>query len=148
MECVEYVVPPAVLNKSRGTNAPIAWRDDTYQIPIKWLEANARRFHFTDEQIIAAATDQVEEKEYRIAGIYFLVVDGCIVYVGMSNDIERRIFTHRKNGNRFDAVAWFETPLEYIRDVEAYYIRRIKPLWNDKYPIDSSYSRFAEAFDK
>lgn len=131
---LEYYVPVAVLNEARGEYAPIECKDATYRIPDDWLKANASRFYFTDEQIIRAAVPEFRAPNLpgyaRCFGIYFLIANGRIIYVGESTNLERRLAVHRKNGVPFDSLTWFEAPDLYLKTIEAYYIRRIDPPLN------------------
>lgn len=147
-------MPAAVLNVAYGNNGDygsMPCSDEVYRAPYKWLEANARRFHFTDARIIAEAVTEFHAPNLppmaRCYGVYFLI-NGCdIVYIGQSTDIPGRILTHRKNGVDFDRFTWFEAPELYLRAIEAYYIRRIQPPLNWDWPKDSQYSEHAEKFD-
>jgi hypothetical protein len=151
---VEYHVPQVTLNTPSGE--PIPYFDEVHPIPNRWLEANVKRFHFTDQQITEAAKPQFEGDwcsierwcDYPgVCGIYFLVAGKRIVYVGLSNRIPRRIFQHRDNGVEFDSLTWFEAPEFYMKAIEAYYIERIDPPFNTARPRDNEFSRIAKLLD-
>lgn len=151
---VEYRVPQAVLNIAYGNNGDygsMPCRDEVYRIPDDWLEANARRFHFTDDQIINAAVAEFEAPNLptcaRCYGIYFLIEDKRIIYVGQSTSIDNRIHRHRKNGVCFDSFTWFEAPELYLKTIEAYYIRRIDPPLNNDFPLYNKFAKHMEAID-
>lgn len=156
----DYVVPEAALNVFENAQEWYINRfpsDEAYPLPIKWLEANASRFHFTDKQILDAAMPQfqgdrcsIERWSHypRVCGIYFLVCNKQIVYVGQSNCIPRRIFQHRDNLVEFDSLSWFEAPMIWLKDIESYYIDRIKPPYNGFWVYHGDFEQFACKFDK
>jgi hypothetical protein len=129
----EYLMPLASLNT--GSRDGLDGTDETYPKPMDWFAANAMRFYFTNEQILAAALPDfnhpVDEFTYH-TGIYFLIKNDEIVYVGQSKHIAARIWEHQ--GMRWDGVTWFEAPWRFLDDIETYYIRRILPKNNKKIP--------------
>lgn len=96
--------------------------------PMVWFKTNVHRFYLTDEQIVSLAGPVTDA--WRVAGIYFLVNDGRIVYVGQSKNIGRRIEDHGEAGKIFSGVTWFQAPPFFLDDIEAYYIDRIGPELN------------------
>lgn len=99
-----------------------------YPIPLDWLKANCRRFYYTEAEIMtAASSDSIPD---YVGGIYFLVCNNKIVYVGQSKNISHRIGEHVDSGRKFNKVAWFEAPALFLTDIEMYYIERINPEWN------------------
>jgi hypothetical protein len=135
----QYVVPAAALNAAVFGYDRMPHQDEFYPAPEQWLEANASRFQFTDQQILDAAIPQflgnrcsIERwcQYPQVCGIYFLVANKEIIYVGQSNCIPRRIFQHRDNLVGFDSLAWFEVPELFLNSIETYYITRIRPLLN------------------
>lgn len=153
-ETLEYQVPVAVLNVAYGNNGDygsMPCSDEVYRIPDDWLKANASRFHFTDDQIINAAVAEFEAPNLptyaRCYGIYFLIEDKQIIYVGLSTCIDSRLHRHRKNGVGFDSFTWLEAPELYLKTIEAYYIRRIDPPLNNDFPLDNKFAKHMEAID-
>lgn len=146
----EYVVPAAVLNVVHYGHARMPHSDQFRADAQEWLDANASRFHFTDAQLIEAAAPQfpgcgcsIERwSDYpSVCGIYFLVANKEIIYVGQSNRIPRRIFQHRDNLVEFDSLAWFEAPELFLSTIESYYITRIRPRLNRGSPDNSVFTR-------
>lgn len=153
-ESNQYVVPPARLNVAYGNNGDygsMPCSDAVYRIPNEWLRANAKRFHFTDQQILDAAVTEFHAPDLppmaRCYGIYFLISNKEIIYVGMSKSIDERIDMHRKNRMPFDSFSWFEAPELYLRAIEAYYIHRIQPPLNNDYPIAYGFRELGAQFD-
>lgn len=150
----EYIVPEAILNVAYGNNGdygPMPCRDEIFPIPDHWLEANAKRFFVTDQQILDAAVTKFETpnlpKHSRCFLVYFLIGNKEIIYVGQSSNFDLRLDTHKKNGVPFDSFAWMEVPKLYISDIEAYYIDRIDPIYNNKFPIAHSFGDIAKTFE-
>lgn len=117
-------------------------RDATYPNSLDWLRANARRFYFTDEQIISAAVPSYPIDNFdHHCGVYFLMRDKQIIYVGQTLTIGRRISEHLRMP---DSVAWVETPRIWKEAIEAYYINRILPEKNLKIPGLGQYTAIVE----
>jgi hypothetical protein len=67
-----------------------------------------------------------------ISGIYFLLRDGVIVYVGQAKDIRRRISEHIGEGvKRFDSVAHVRCHPERLLERERAYIEKLLPEYNN-----------------
>lgn len=73
---------------------------------------------------------------YNIAGIYFLFDSkGSILYIGMSQNLQRRIAVHRA-AKRYATFAYFEVFCEqrvgtFLHYLEAYFIQKYVPLQNE-----------------
>src|SRR4051812_38494273 len=115
MEITDYVVPAARLHyfepKGENDTDGMPYRDATYPRPCDWIIANASRFYFTNKQIIESASPEMvrpyRNRRVRLRMVYFLILNGEIVYVGQSVCGEKRMGQHRENGMRFDSVTWF-----------------------------------------
>lgn len=152
----DYIVPAARLNyyepKAPDNYKGLAHFDDTYPIPCDWIVANAARFYVTTQQILEAALpdfiDPEPGRRCRLWAVYFLIRGGEIVYVGQSSCLESRLVQHRENGKAFDAVAWMEVPALFIDSIEAFYIWRCNPIYNNKWPGDGEFGQAARALDE
>lgn len=151
----EYVVPAAALNVSSYDHERMPHSDQFHEDPQEWLDANAARFRFTNDQIIEAAIPQFPGNRCSIerwcqyphvCGIYFLVSNKEIIYIGQSNLIPRRIFQHRDNLVEFDSLTWFECPELFLSTIESYYIARIRPRFNRGAPDTSGFTRRAKFY--
>lgn len=69
-----------------------------------------------------------------LCGVYFLVSDGIVVYVGQSIDVLSRIGAHARSGKRFDSFAFVATRPDQLEDAELEYIQRFRPSLNKKTP--------------
>lgn len=120
-----------------------------------WIRRHSPEIMIGSDRISRSAIPvrkfQCERDNYDRPGIYFLLVDDRIVYVGQSIGVTGRIFTHAKE-RKFDTVSaivgvpkWAQTVYEYA------YIRTWQPAWNAEnrrgYP-DDSLMRVARGLDK
>lgn len=64
-------------------------------------------------------------------GVYFLIREEEIVYVGQSNNIHARISYHMQCTNKkFDSFSYINVPLERLNNVESHYIEKFEPEYN------------------
>lgn len=62
-------------------------------------------------------------------GIYFLCCRGVVVYVGQSHRIPSRIVKHFET-KVFDEIRYINVDVNRLNDVEAYWIKRLRPPYN------------------
>jgi len=78
----------------------------------------------------------------QVSGVYFLICDNWVVYVGQSAGIGTRINQHLKN-KRFDTVSLIEIEGERYRfALESYYIDKLKPMINKDNSISGIQYRY------
>lgn len=109
------------------------WRE-TLDAPYIWMTKNLDRYIFPKEEIISSAmsVDGLEVTQDR--GVYFLIQDKQVIYVGLSNNIERRTCQHKDKGVRFTHISWITwIPDLFIDSVESFYIYEFQPPLNNKY---------------
>ncbi|WP_186260300.1 phage integrase Arm DNA-binding domain-containing protein [Burkholderia gladioli] len=71
----------------------------------------------------------------HVCGVYFLLSQGAIVYVGQSKNVLGRIATHRAEGEkRFDRVFVVECKASELDHLEALYIDKFCPIYNTVRP--------------
>ena len=94
-----------------------------------------------DIQRVAMPVDKV-----CVVGIYFLLQDGEIVYVGQSkSSVHERIAHHKSKGEKkFDSVCIMEFPEEETNDWEAFYIMKFAPMYNKGLPQNKYWKRTQE----
>jgi hypothetical protein len=63
-----------------------------------------------------------------LAGVYFLVRDGRVIYCGQSVNVPSRVSQHHVTG--FDAVAWIPCKPDILDALESLYIHVLKPPLN------------------
>jgi hypothetical protein len=79
-----------------------------------------------------AARISIRERAARIpqAGVYLLMREGEVVYVGSSKNVAGRVATHRSNGRPFDKAFFIATSEDERLDLEEHLIRVIRPEQN------------------
>lgn len=99
----------------------------------EWCWRSLGRLTFSPRQIIEAAADKADSDLWDEPGVYFLVWDGLIVYVGRSVSVQKRLREHRKEGRPFQrAAAIIGLCNDGLREVEDAYVRAFNPPWNEK----------------
>ena len=96
----------------------------------QWLRDRMTLAMRHSQEILAAARP-VEDGIVDAPGLYFLIWDDLICYVGQGRSIYQRVSMHADEGRPFDKVAvlcglpkWAQTEFEYA------YIRAFDPPWN------------------
>lgn len=79
---------------------------------------------YSEEQIIANSMSVPDT-----SGVYFLIRDGAIVYVGQSNNVYSRVRSHKKD-KTFDRIAVIECKEKELLHLEKLYIKKFKPILN------------------
>lgn len=70
--------------------------------------------------------------EQATTGVYLLLFEGEVVYVGQAVDMRRRIGQHLADANKqFDGVRFLPCKLVHLDKLEARYIRAFKPRLNN-----------------
>lgn len=91
-------------------------------------------------RIVLDASRQIPHKQLDIleaaiptscaSGVYFLLREREVVYVGQSVDVLHRIARHRREGKAFDSFAYIECPVDDLDRLEALYIKAFVPREN------------------
>lgn len=95
---------------------------------VNWAAPEARLPLATKEQILSgsAALPPI------ICGIYFLISDGEVQYVGQSVNVLSRVLHHRRLGQRpFDGFSFIEAKEEHLDVLERQYIHMLMPKGNN-----------------
>ena len=79
----------------------------------------------TETEIVA-----VSEPYKIMCGVYFLVSNDRVVYVGQSVNIPARVAQHKTSGKTFDRVAFVECEKEWLNVLESLYIHVLRPSLN------------------
>lgn len=64
------------------------------------------------------------------SGVYFLIREREVVYVGQSLDVLNRISRHRRDGRKFDAFSYIECDVADMDSLEVLYIKAFVPAEN------------------
>ena len=100
-------------------------------------------------EVIAAARRSWDDPEHE-SGVYFLFLDAALQYVGQAISISTRLDQHRYPdwpslvpATWFNQVSTVEVLDEYpvLNAVECYYIHKLRPPRNIKYPRPNRYAR-------
>lgn len=94
-------------------------------IPKRTLDALAKIPHQLDEILDATVPATT------FTGIYFLVLNREIVYIGQSVDILHRISRHRREGREFDSYSYLLCDQSKLDELEEKYIVALMP-WQNK----------------
>lgn len=85
----------------------------------------------SDRQLLT--NHQIADASWRyvpICGIYFLIQDGEVVYVGQSIDVLNRVAEHAAGPKQFDRYYYIEVEPQHLNTVEADYIVTLGPKYN------------------
>lgn len=66
----------------------------------------------------------------QLCGIYFLIRDDQVIYIGKSKDVYSRIAEHRTRGREFTKFSVVPCDLAHLAGIEAAYIKLFKPIGN------------------
>jgi hypothetical protein len=122
--------------------------EHTGQSPIDWMAENLDHYILSKEKIIESGIPIKGVNISARPGVYFLMRDNEIIYVGISKQIDRRVWQHKDKLMPFNRVAWLTwIPEMYLASVEAYYIYEFRPKLNNKYPsLCSCLCEYAERY--
>ncbi len=84
--------------------------------------------------------------QYNICGIYFLIKNKIIVYIGKAIDIPSRVRRHiMENQKDFDEVRYIELEESELAHKEKYYIFLYRPEYNIQHKSSAEiYSKYLE----
>lgn len=100
-----------------------------------------------NERSIQAASAPISS----ICGVYFLLSDGEIVYVGASRNIMRRVSQHLDDDSKtFDSVSFIETSEQAMFRIESAYIEKFRPKLNEQTDLYSEtvFGKDCDSFGK
>lgn len=118
------------------------YRRDGRRVPLpgdygsaKFMGAYEAELHRDNDaataRSLAAALRKDEARDAREppsrCGVYMLIRDDRITYVGSSKSMMKRVKAHQSNGRSFDRVIWMETAPEDLLYVERLLIGTIQP---------------------
>jgi hypothetical protein len=82
----------------------------------------------SEAQIVGAATPWANP-----CGVYFLICNGRVMYIGQAVNVASRLAQHHKEKQPFDAVAVLECDRKDLDTLESLYIHRLQPEWNGRH---------------
>ena len=102
-------------------------------IPDDWMKENARRFNIPLATLRDSAGHYDRETAPLDGGIYFLFLEGRLVYIGETDSIHPRLIQHSRNKEFDGYTVMLEVPPLYRTEIENYLIHKFKPPLNVKY---------------
>lgn len=81
-----------------------------------------------DDYELPESRHKIEDK--LKCGVYFLLKDDIVVYVGQSTNIISRVWSHRKRGVEFDEFTYVEATRDELNHLEAIYTLKFLPKLN------------------
>ena len=105
---------------------------DTYDEAMAWAhQVESAVPALTDEEeIMKIYARQFAVPVVRVVGVYFLMRDGEVVYVGQSVNFHRRLHNHLEEGKKFDAYYLMECDKADLTRVERRWIDALRPEYN------------------
>jgi len=82
----------------------------------------------SEEQIAGMA---FPPSKIKICGIYFLLSEGKVMYVGQSTNLHTRLQQHQSR-RKFDALSFIECDRHLLDELESRYIHALHPPWNGR----------------
>lgn len=79
----------------------------------------------SEAEIVSAAS-----RFHSITGVYFLIAEGRVVYVGQAVCVFSRVAQHAKTKGSFDSVSFIECDACDLDVIESYWIHKLQPAWN------------------
>lgn len=89
-----------------------------------------RRFgltHHEGEWLSEAELVGIAQPHQPVSGVYFLIADQRVQYVGQACDVDRRLAEHWRDGKRWEAVTVIECDEKHLDAVESAYIHKFAP---------------------
>lgn len=65
-----------------------------------------------------------------MSGVYFLLQNGKVVYVGQSTNVEKRLISHKWTEKQFDSYRVIPCAKDLLLYYEKRWIKRFKPIYN------------------
>ena len=97
------------------------------QPPLEVLRRSLYKYIFTAQHIIEEAQDY-PSGDFDFCGLYFLVLNNDLRYIGISNHVARRLWQHSKDESKdFNRVFAFEAPEQFLARIEELYIWWLDP---------------------
>lgn len=89
-------------------------------------------------ELLSGISTLLKDYDFRLGScVYFLVCGNEIIYVGQTKALPARTVSHDKGHKgtprkEFDRVLYLLVPEEKLDEVEDYFIKLCKPIWNSK----------------
>lgn len=92
---------------------------------------------YTEDNILDIQNPPRRDGKYPVAGIYFLLLNSEIIYVGKSINCYERIRVHRgsKNFDDFKILKINRNEIDFMPILERHFITKFNPVLNKTFPI-------------
>src|SRR5262245_24998819 len=86
------------------------------------------------QQLSGLIVDEIDIPKTVMSGVYFIVRDGVVIYVGQSEHITARIASHvnKRRCRSGDRIFVFYVAFEWLDIVEGAFIRKFSPKLNGR----------------
>lgn len=89
---------------------------------------------YINNDILKSLKNECRKLSGDIVGVYFLKLNGCVVYVGQSKNVKSRVMSHISIRQKaFDSFDIYECAEEELLETEKYYIKSHNPFYNVKF---------------
>lgn len=78
----------------------------------------------------------------KTQGVYFLILNKEIIYIGMTNHVFRRINQHQNDGKIFDSFFYIKCQKEKCAELEKFYIKKFMPKFNIEHKENSHRKKY------
>lgn len=102
--------------------------------PYVWIEKNIEKNIFDKNHILNNCISYPTNNDLRYSGLYFLIHEKNIVYVGISKNISYRLLQHERTEKLFTEIFIIKFPEMAMSKLEEFYIHAFKPFHNFNYP--------------
>lgn len=102
---------------------------DELEIKRKTEVFNHIEKHLFNNSAVKAITSEL----FLTCGVYFLIKENEVVYVGQSVNIAARIIAHKNDGKVFDEVKFILCEKEKLDEKEMFFIKLLQPKLNGDY---------------
>lgn len=105
----------------------------------------------TEDEIPAAPDrpDYTTRQKSIVCGVYFLISEGEVLYVGQSRNFYARLSQHMTNAPfEFDSFLTTECHPHHLNALEAKFIHELQPRWNKEIPSHNGSKHYCKSFTK
>lgn len=95
-------------------------------LPRRFIEATEKA-NYTENEILGCAFPLQFD-----SGVYFLIRDQTIYYIGQTTNVLARVLKHRQSGRKFDSFAFIPCAPEHLNELEQTYITFLLPGENQR----------------
>lgn len=114
----------------------IEWNPWGDEHQTDWLVSNLEKFAVSPDDIFDGAATDFDIDFY---GVYFLIRNEILQYIGKTSEWSQRHQAHRRNGRRFDEAFFLTVPPDLAEIVEETYLNLAYPPENLRFRASASF---------